>query len=127
PADVPEHERPIARCDEASAGLGPARLRRLSDTQYVNAVEDLLPGVRATQVRTPGSSDYEFINESELLRVSAPLAFQYQAAASSAAEQAAALMPDILGCDPQSDEDGCANRFIQAFAARAFRRPLDEV
>jgi hypothetical protein len=87
----------------------------------------LLPGVSATPIHTPGSSDYEFVNESELLRVSRPLVFQYQAAASAAARQAGARLSEFLPCDPEPDEEGCALSFIEAFASRAFRRRLAEV
>src|SRR5262245_37123628 len=39
----------------------PARLWRLSDDQFAHAIADLLPGVVAPEISTPGRSKAEFV------------------------------------------------------------------
>ena len=125
PPLVPEQRRDA--CKGGAPELAPPRLWRLSDSQYTNAVEDLLPGVRATAVHTPGSSEYAFVNESELLPVSGSLAYQYQAAATAVARQVGSRLTDFLNCGPEPIEEECARSFIDRFASRAFRRPLGDL
>jgi hypothetical protein len=91
------------------------RLLRLSDRQHANAIRDLL-GVEITPVRTPGQSEDPLVEASELLGVSGTLAHQYQRAAEWAASAAVGERP----CDRS-----CGIAFIEEFAPRAFRRPLD--
>lgn len=86
----------------------PPRVRLLTDTQYANAVRDLL-GVDAPPVHTPGTQPHQLVHE-DVLAVDGATLVEYRMAAEQVARQA-------TGCA----ELECALRF----AERAFRRPLD--
>ena len=110
-------------CSQALPGT---RIWRLSDEQYRTAVGDLLPGVTAPEITTPGRSRAEFINVADLYPVSGALAVDLRAAAKSVAA-ATASAPDLgkrLGC-PGPVDRACAGAFVDRFVARAFRRPLE--
>ncbi len=113
-------DEPEALCGDDS--LAPARLWRLSDTQHHNAIADLLGLDEVLEVRTPGVAVDAFVNESELLAVTGPLAAQYQAAAADAAMQAGERLTEVVPCT--SEDQICAETFIDDFAGRAFRRSL---
>ncbi|MEM9190597.1 MAG: DUF1592 domain-containing protein [Myxococcota bacterium] len=101
----------------------PARVWLLSDRQFQNAVTDLLPAATdVPEVRTPGVTSDLFVYESELFKVEASLATQYQLAAETAATQAA-TEGSVVPC--ATEDAACAEEFIDAFAPRAFRRPID--
>lgn len=115
----PVPESPTA-CDAPAPG--PRLLRRLSRSEYVNTVRDLLgvevdPSSFATDEIVDG-----FDNDAEALIVSPLLADQYR----ESAEEIAGLV-DLAGlvpCDPQSGTEACARSFIETFGRSAFRRPL---
>ncbi len=104
------------------------RLRRLSRREYDNVVRDLL-GDTSHPARAFVADAYAngYDNGSAGLAVQSDQVASYQAAAESLA--AAAVARDlgrlIGGCDVATmGADGCVDAFFDAFAARAFRRPL---
>jgi hypothetical protein len=103
----------------------PARIWRLSDEQYRRAVSDLLPGVSVPEVSTPGRSGAEFVDVAELYPASGALVADLHAAARTVATAAVADLPARLGCAAGQAQRACAEAFIERFAARAYRRPLE--
>lgn len=88
--------------------LLPVRARLLTDRQYANVLRDLLGDVPATDVRLPGTQAHQFLHD-DVLAVDTALLSQYRVAAELVA---AAVAPRSRG-------------EVEAFAARAFRRPLE--
>jgi hypothetical protein len=89
-------------------------------------VTELLPGIAPTRVVTPGAETAR-LGEGEDYLVRGPLAVQYWEAAAGAAQQAAASPSSLAPCaaaDP-AGQRACAQRFVAAFARRAFRRPVE--
>src|SRR6185436_14718544 len=98
------------------------RIWRLTDDQYANAISDLLPGIKAPDISTPGHNGTEFIDYAELLPVNAALLTDVRNSVDEVARKAVANLPGLLGCQPSA---GCVDGFIDRFVARAFRRPLE--
>ena len=120
--------------EDTSADLGPppvidaepATLRRLTETQYRNAVLDLLGG----DLSTPSSLEPDTPVEGLLAigagqtSVSAWGVERYEAAAYLMAEQAV-QQEGLFGCTPSGPSDPvCAESFLEALGLRAWRRPL---
>jgi hypothetical protein len=98
-------------------------LRRMTRDEYNNTVRDLLGD--ATQPANPFPPDEKKLGVSVGGLVSSLLAEQMQAAAEGIAERALTKLDSILPCTPAAiGEDACAEKFIQDFATRAFRRPV---
>jgi hypothetical protein len=102
------------------------RIWRLSDEQYGAAIFDLL-GLKAPEISTPGRSKAEFITYAELFTVNSALAADLRDSADGVARQAVADLPKLLGCAAGQAQPACIDVFIERFAARAFRRPLEPV
>lgn len=110
------------------AATPPRRLRRLSSREYNNVVRDLLgdttrPANRFVADVYPNGFD----NGAALLAVQSEQVADYAAAAASLAAGAVADRFDALvgGCDlGRVSIDACVDRFLDGFAARAYRRPL---
>lgn len=119
-------------CQKPAPGAAP--LRRLSNAEYRNTVQDLLaqmPGVEgavatATKDFVDEAESLGFRNNAEFLGVSSLVAQGYMNSAESLAPQAAAA-GSVVGCTTQ--DAACAKQFVETFGKRAFRRPLqpDEV
>ena len=103
----------------------PVRLRLLTDAQHANAIRDLVGDVELPEVRTPGVAVDQFVHEAALFEIRGPLLSQYHAAARVAAAQAVDQLDQLVSCAPATADAECARAFIDRFAARAFRRPLD--
>jgi hypothetical protein len=99
------------------------RLWRLSDEQYANAIADLLPGVQAPTISTPGRNGTEFVDYPDMLPVNAALLTDVRNSVDEVAKKAVANLPGLLGC--QLSAASCIDGFIEKFGARAFRRPLE--
>jgi hypothetical protein len=127
PTPVPRG--PTAPTGNVPAACGsdatPGRIWRLSDEDYRRAVADLLPGVPVPEVSTPGRSTAEFVNLAELYPASGALVADLHTAAKEVAAAAIADLPARLACPPGQAERPCAEAFIERFATRAFRRPLE--
>ncbi|MDQ3338466.1 MAG: DUF1592 domain-containing protein [Myxococcota bacterium] len=106
----------LAACG-TDAGVAPEatlapRVRLVTDTQYTNAVRDLL-GIASPEIHSPGTRPHQFIHDDNVLAVDAPLLVQYRIAAEAIAREAGTRCGDRA----------CA----EDFASRAFRRPLAAV
>lgn len=101
----------------------PARIWRLSDDQYLTAVKDLLGGVEVPTILTPGRSAQQFIDFAELFEIGPATTSDIRASANAAASDAVKNLDALLGCAPTAA--ACTTKFIDDFATRAFRRPLE--
>lgn len=103
-------------------------IRRLTRFEYNNTVRDLLGDTTSPADALPPEEEVQgFNNQAAALTVSDLLVEQYMKAAEAVSERAtqnlATLMPD---CDASTDGEGaCADRFIDEWGAKAFRRPLE--
>lgn len=103
--------------------LANARIWRLTDAQYGNAVRQLFGVSAPAAIADADGGHGEFTNFSELSMVGSKAAFAYQETARDIARQAVAshfakFMPCGMG-------DACAEQFIRNRVARAFGRRLD--
>ena len=105
---------------------GPSYARRLNRFEYNNTVRDLLGDQTAPANDFPSEERRNgFDNNALALQVSPNLVEQYMNAAEKLAATAIANLSSLLPCDPVKDgEDACAQSFISAFGAKAFRHPL---
>jgi Protein of unknown function (DUF1592)/Protein of unknown function (DUF1588)/Protein of unknown function (DUF1595)/Protein of unknown function (DUF1585) len=111
-------------CD--SKAFTPARVWRLSDDQYVAAVKDLLPGASVPTILTPGRSAQQFVDFAELFEIGAATASDIRNSANTTAAEAVKNLDALLACKAGEAPAACATRFMDGFASRAFRRPLDQ-
>jgi hypothetical protein len=110
-----------------SSEFTPTRIWRLSDEQFSVVIADLLPGVTAPEISTPGRSKAEFVDYAELLPVNAAIISDIRASVDDVVRQATADVPKLLACTAGQAADACVDAFIDRFGARAFRRPLEAV
>jgi hypothetical protein len=109
-------------CADGKA-LASARIWRLSDDQYLNAVRQVF-GVNAGPHVTQAEAVAEFTNLSELSPVNNNTVAAYQTAAKDIARQAVASHFDtFLAC---GTADACVQQFVRNRVARAFGRRLDD-
>jgi hypothetical protein len=120
-------DRPAPPPAGASAGVAP--LRRLTASQYRNTVRDLL-GIEDPVPASALPAD-EVIEDRFYSNVVTPLQSidldKYASAAQLLAGKAATNLAALLPCDPRTGEPACAQKFIEAFGKRAYRRPLTAV
>jgi hypothetical protein len=111
----------------SGAALVPARVRKITDEQYVKLVSDLLPGVTPGIVATPGT-ELALIKDADEFVVRGPLAAQYFDSALAMAKQAVTKLDQLVPCTPiptdAAAQRACAQKFIDAFGTKAFRRPM---
>jgi hypothetical protein len=124
---TPEQVLASAACQKPAPGNAP--LRRLSNAEYRNTLQDLLSGMpNAESVVAAATKDFVqeaeslgFRNNADFLGVSSLVAQGYMDAAES-------LAPAIAGNSalvPCTTRDAaCAKTFVETFGKRAFRRPL---
>ncbi len=129
---IPE---PDQQPPEPQLSPAPATLKRLTRTQYANAIYDLIspdiavpialePDVETDGLKAIGAGTATVSNRG---------AEQYERAAYDIAEQTVSSKPlrdGVVPCNPTSTDDAeCLKRFVEDFGARAWRRPLtqDEV
>jgi hypothetical protein len=114
---------------DCKAGIdpGPSPMRRLSNTEYLNTVSDLLGGAMPPAVTLiPEARVDGFDNNAESRAVSNTLALQYFNAAEKIATAATANMAALLSCDPASQGEAvCLDKFLDTFGKRVWRRPLE--
>jgi len=111
--------------------VGPAPLRRLSNSEYLNALHDLLPGQAPTLPILPNdSASSGFENSSEAQQPSDVRIARYEAIATLYAEAAtrdAGSVRTLVGCTDwatPSQASACMTQFIEGTGSRIFRRPL---
>jgi hypothetical protein len=129
---TPEQLLASAACAKPAPGTAP--LRRLSNAEYRNTVQDLLadvPGIgsavqSATKDFVEEAESLGFRNNAEFLGVSSLVAQGFMDSAEALAPLVAKT-DKLIGCS--SADAACAKQFIESFGKRAFRRPLlsDEV
>jgi hypothetical protein len=109
-----------------STEFTPTRIWRISDEQFVTAVQDLI-GLPAPEITSAGRSKAQFVDFAELFTVNAALTTQIRESADKVAAAAVADLPKLLACAPNQAQPACIDAFIDRLAARAFRRPLEAV
>jgi uncharacterized protein DUF1592/uncharacterized protein DUF1588/uncharacterized protein DUF1595/uncharacterized protein DUF1585 len=114
-----------ASCPKDPLGVANASVR-LTDRQFRNTVAALFPFAVDAGTRYPVS----LVNEEFTTSFSANPVFSddipsFADTAESIALQAVTHMAQMLPCNPAGNEAACARQFIDAFAARAYRRPLE--
>lgn len=124
---TPEELLASPLCEKPAPGAAP--LRRLSNAEYRNTVQDLLadvPGIgsavaSATKDFVEEAESLGFRNNAEFLGVSSLIAQGFMDSAEALAALAA-KSDALLGCG--TADAACAKQFIESFGKRAFRRPL---
>jgi hypothetical protein len=113
---------PAGACTAVS--VGPGKWRRLTTLQYRNTVRDLLGLDADTSAFLLDTTTGPFAANTLLPPQSSDID-HYDGAAATLAGRAIADLPKLLACDPGAiGQDACANKFIDNFGARAYRRPL---
>ncbi len=115
--------RPGSPPDLAQAGPGPLGLRRLSNEELVNTLGDLLGLAEPQRAALAADLPPESIGDSGFLAPGLVGADDARRIGEKA-RQAAAFLPaaGLGGCAAGTGEEACVRRFLQGFAARAFRR-----
>lgn len=116
-------------CDATgSAPLGFARVWRLTDEQYVNAVRDTFGVTMPAEITGVAETTGEYVNYSEAApKIDLKIATLYQTAAHQAAVTASkAHLKTFLSCGEQAPSDVCVTQLIKNRVSRAFGRPLAE-
>ena len=121
--DTDEHPKDPQDCSESQLGAA-APLARLTATEYRNTLRSLLPGLAIPELPLPADVVVEgFDNNARAQTPSAALIEQYGASAEAVADSVIANLSRVLPCTG-GDPEACASTFIDAFVARAYRRPL---
>jgi Protein of unknown function (DUF1592)/Protein of unknown function (DUF1588)/Protein of unknown function (DUF1595)/Protein of unknown function (DUF1587) len=110
-------------CNQA-ASLGPARVWRLTDQQYVKAVSQVFGVLVPPEVTAPDTQPADFTNLSEVVSVDSRAAAAYSTTARTAA--LAAVTANLATFLPCGGSDACVESFIHNRVARAFRRPVTD-
>jgi len=124
---TPEQALASAACAKPAPGAAP--LRRLSNAEYRNTVQDLLADVSgigpavalASKDFVDEAESLGFRNNVDFLGVSSLIAQGYM----DSAEALAPLVANtdkLVGCT--TADAACAKQFVESFGKRAFRRPL---
>ena len=120
-----ENDTPVA--------IGPAPLRRLSNNEYLNALQDLFPGQNPTIPELPADIPVAgFENAAEAQQASDVRIARYETIAYAYAEAATvddAAVHTLSGCADWSTPTlatSCSAQFIDHTGRRIFRRPLDD-
>jgi Protein of unknown function (DUF1592)/Protein of unknown function (DUF1588)/Protein of unknown function (DUF1595)/Protein of unknown function (DUF1587)/Protein of unknown function (DUF1585) len=118
-------EQPVAPA-QVSAGVAP--LRRLTRTQYLNTVRDLLGLSDAVAASSLPADDA--INDRFHSNTVSPLQAidvgKYADAAEAIANRAVTGLAKLVPCEVAGGDAACAARFIESFGKRAYRRPLTQ-
>jgi hypothetical protein len=110
-------------------GVGKLGIRRLTRTEYMRSVYDLL-GQELPEAFTylPDDAGAPFDNAYESQKASAALVEAVQQLAELATERLLAdstQRDQVVGCQPSgADDTACMRSFIESFGRRALRRPL---
>lgn len=124
PVDVPAVEVPLT-------DVGPSPLRRLSNHEYLYALQDLFPDQHPTLPELPSDGEVGgFDNAADGQTPSDVRVARYEAAANVYAAGATsdpAALQTLLGCDYDTPESAsaCGESFVSTIGRRLFRRPLE--
>ncbi|HXU80071.1 MAG TPA: DUF1592 domain-containing protein [Polyangia bacterium] len=123
-----DHGPPPASLCGQNIDPGPSPMRLLTRVEYANTIKDLMGGMAGVAMDLPedGRPARGFANDTTARSASDLLVDKFSRAAEKLATQAVGQLPMLLGgCDPAKDgEAACLNRFLDGFAKRAWRRPL---
>jgi Protein of unknown function (DUF1592)/Protein of unknown function (DUF1588)/Protein of unknown function (DUF1595)/Protein of unknown function (DUF1587)/Protein of unknown function (DUF1585) len=134
-AGVPGSSAPSTNPNEVTSCAtrpdpGNVLIRRLTHGEYDNTVRDLLGDTSTPGQRFPteGNAKTGFDNEAAALSVSPLLVENYADAAKSLAEtlMTSDKKKQVVTCDLATQGMTCAQASINAFARRAFRRPVTD-
>ena len=107
-----------------NVALASARIWRLTDAQYVNAVRQVFGVTSGPEVTEADSGAADYTNLSELTAVNDGIVGRYQVAARDIARQAVkSHYATFMAC---GDTEVCAQQFVRNRIARAFSRRLDD-
>ncbi len=120
-----------AEAPSTPAVVGPAPLRRMSNSEYLNALHDLFPELAPALPTLPNDADVAgFENAAEAQQPSDVRIARFESIANLYAEGATrdtAAVGAVVGCAEWSTPTRateCANQFIDRAGLRLFRRPL---
>ncbi len=125
-----ERARVTEQVPELPFVVGPSPLRRLSNSEYANALADLFPSVH---VDTPGLPNDTvvagFENAAEAQKPSDVRVARYETIANLYAREAtldSQRTRALLGCtwESPSKAEACATAFVETWGEKTFRRPL---
>jgi Protein of unknown function (DUF1592)/Protein of unknown function (DUF1588)/Protein of unknown function (DUF1587)/Protein of unknown function (DUF1585)/Protein of unknown function (DUF1595) len=118
---LPSHVRAAAPSPSSAA------VRRLSRSEYVNAVRDLLGvDVDGAALLPPDETGSGFDNDADILSIPPALLQRYLSAAVTIATRVVTT-GHVIVCRPRTvdDEERCARTILTPLARRAYRRPVD--
>jgi hypothetical protein len=125
PAPEPTQENPIP-CPTTFDVTSP--LKRLTSTQYANAVRDVFGGKVASSTLFPrsgnGVSATGFTSDADATTVSLQDVTFIAEAADEVALALAAQLPTLTACFANQATSACAGTYLDQYGPRAFRRPL---
>ena len=113
---------PAATDCQKDASLAPARIWRLTDAEYVSAVQRIFGVTMPPQVTSVDVNTGEYTNFAELSKVSPDIVDAYQSAARLAAQQA--VTSHLTAFLPCGGTDTCVSNFLKNRVSRAYGRPL---
>jgi hypothetical protein len=102
----------------------PARIRRLTNEEYAWSVRALLDDEPPAEINFPPDARQDGFTRNDAQRVDAVLAKQLDASAQLLAQRARARIGELAPCSAPDGNEACAENFIAAFGARAYRRAL---
>lgn len=103
----------------------PRRLWRLSVEQFGNSVRDLLGLAKAPVLSNKGgTSEYAFFSDDSAV-VDASLQFSIYETVQALAPQISAKVTELTACQNGESNVSCAERFVQEFGKKAFRRAIE--
>jgi hypothetical protein len=107
------------------AALLPTRIRRLTNAEYENSVEDVVGNTAPVDTDFVPDARQSGFTLNDAQRVDSVLIKQLSGAATILAAQVRTNLATVAPCaDPTNGAETCATAFIQSFATLAYRRPL---
>lgn len=125
---LPTAEASACLAGTAAPTTANAVFRRLNRTEYDNTVRDLLGDLTRPAGKFPAEERaLGFDNNAAALTTSPVLIEQYVSTAEALAASAITKLQTLAPCDnPTTNARACGQKFIDGFANRAFRRPLQD-
>jgi len=120
---------PGFECKSGTIDPGPSPMKRLSNSQYLNSVRDLLGNIAGLDVALGASSTASAFGliQPDVAQVDLE---NYRSAASKASSTVVAdqaLLKRLAPCPDSDEQRDCAKRFVQSFGSRAYRAPISDV
>ncbi len=116
--------------EEQAAQVGPAPLRRLTSSEYLNALHDLFPNLALTLPSLPADAIIGGFDNAASAQAPSDVAIaRYETIANLYAAAATvddAAVTALVGCDWSTSDlaTSCSTKFIEEEGRRIFRRPL---